>query len=116
MFVSGMNFYLGENAMKKIVFTFGIILSTFMTSTNANSLRWVNANPATTCSEVCQGAAVSAGPDRNGYQFYVCRGRTSNNERRPGFNINTSPDSANKCLFEIGGGRGESGQYQCLCH
>ncbi|MEZ5534204.1 MAG: hypothetical protein R3F02_01140 [Thiolinea sp.] len=101
--------------MKYMTIALGVILSTLTINASANYLRWVSANPATTCSEICHGSAVSAGPDRHGYQFYVCRGRV-NNEWRPGFNINTSPDSANKCLFEIGGGRGESGQYQCLCH
>ncbi|QTR53685.1 DUF3421 domain-containing protein [Thiothrix unzii] len=102
--------------MKKLLLMFMAVTVLAVSSFNAsaNTLRWVAASPATSCSEICS-SAVSSGRDRQGYQFYVCRGFI-NGEWRPGFNISTSQDSANKCLFELGGGRGESSRYQCLCH
>jgi len=81
--------------------------------------QWVAAQPATSCAAVCSSAgssAITPGNDKQGYQFYVCAGKAQNGESRPGFNIDTSPDSSKKCLFEYGGKRGESSSYSCLCN
>ncbi len=81
--------------------------------------QWVAANPATSCAAVCLAAgssAITSGKDGQGYQFYVCAGKAQNGESRPGFNIDTSPDSSKKCLFEYGGKRGQSSTYSCLCN
>ena len=85
----------------------------------AQAAQWVAASPATSCAAVCLGAgssAITSGKDGQGYQFYVCAGKAQNGESRPGFNIDTSPDSSKKCLFEYGGKRGESSSYTCLCN
>jgi len=96
---------------------FILLLSLLFFSTNALAVQWVRSSPPTSCAEICPGGgAIASGKDQHGYSFYVCRGYISNGERRPGFNISTSPDSARKCLFELGGDRGESAKYDCLCN
>ncbi|NES19129.1 MAG: hypothetical protein F6K41_09390 [Symploca sp. SIO3E6] len=112
--------------MKKIFFrnivflaiTFAILsMITLRAAHASNGASWVSASPPRSCSEVCTEVgllAVTSGKDKFGYNFHVCRGRASNGELRPGFNIETSSDSAGLCLFEYGGGRGQSNDYDCL--
>lgn len=80
--------------------------------------RWVAASPSRSCSEVCSSSgltSVVSSRDNGGFNFHVCRGLVSNGELRPGFNIETSADSARLCLSEYGGGRARSTDYDCLC-
>ncbi len=98
-----------------------VLLSLINSSTPTHAAgkgAWVNASPPRSCGEICSEEglfSVTSGKDGGGYSFHVCRGQASNGELRPGFNIETSSDSARLCLFEYGGGRGQSGNYDCLC-
>lgn len=97
--------------------TFFACVSAFGAS-SALALEWVPAAPATSCAAICSARGtqpVSSGTDGSGYQFFVCAGVAQNGEQRPGFNIDTSPDSSKLCLFEYGGQRGQSPNYTCLC-
>jgi hypothetical protein len=112
---------------KKLILIFGLLLAlmisllgltSYAQGTRQTQASWITASPPKTCSKVCSQRdlqAVSSGKDRYGYTFYVCRGRANNNELRPGFNISTSPDSDNLCLFEFYGGRQTVDDYDCLC-
>jgi len=92
-----------------------LLLPLVFLSTNVLAAQWVPASPATSCAEVCP-FAISSDKDKSGYKFYVCRGKARNGDLRPGFNIDTSPDSSKQCLFEYGGKRGQSSSYDCLCN
>ena len=98
--------------MKKLaLFLFPIVFL----STSALAVQWVPSVPPKSCAEVCSGGAISSDKDKRGYNFFVCRGKARNGDLRPGFNIETSPDSSKQCLFEYGGDRGQSSSYDCLC-
>ncbi|WP_146662595.1 hypothetical protein [Enhygromyxa salina] len=93
-------------------------IATTIAPARARGFGWFQGGPKASCPEVCLShnrLAVSSGTDSLGFKFYVCAGFALNGDWRPGFNINTSEDSAGKCLYEYAGGRGESNIYRCLC-